>query len=92
MAHILGGTVSIYLLIIFILWVIPKISNLPKSNTPKSILFASLIALAIATLIGGYGYADGGDPVFEEAFVQSLIPAVLAASIVLFRTKFKKKL
>jgi hypothetical protein len=44
---------------------------------PKALVAANLATLVIATVIGGFGLADGGAPKFVLAFAQYTIPVLI---------------
>ena len=62
-----------------------------KKNAPSSIMCAALGALAIATVAGAYGFADGREPDFGAALLRYLIPTLLAMSIELVRIKLRRQ-
>jgi hypothetical protein len=51
---------------------------------PRALL-ANALALAVATVIGAYGAADGGPPRFGEAFVTYLLPQAIWLAVWIWR-------
>ena len=88
---LMGGTLIMYLIIRVVLWAVGKTKLGPKLNLLQSIVLAALVALGIGTLIGGYGMADGRDPVFRKAFLAYFVPVSVAMLIELIRRKIKVK-
>jgi hypothetical protein len=85
--HVIGGTVIVYILLRSFLLAFGK-----KKHELQSVIIAACITLAFATVAGGFGFADGGQPVFLLAFTAYIIPTLLAIRIELFRlSRIKKK-
>lgn len=74
MGFILGGIVVVYLLIR--LWQ-RMLIRVPMLWAMR-VAIATLLAFATATLLAGFGLANGGPPVFAEAALLYLIPAAVA--------------
>src|SRR3954453_13697403 len=50
-----------------------------------SIIIASGLSLIIATLVGAYGFADGGPPKFQHAYSTYVLPQMLVLALLLVR-------
>ena len=61
-----------------------------KKYTYQAVTISTLIALAIATLLGGYGLSEGGGPVFMAAFINYFVPAVAVLIVNLLRVSRKQ--
>lgn len=68
-----GSLVIMYLLMRLILLAFGK-----RRRAGSSVLIAAGLAFLLSTLLAGFGLADGGAPVFLEAFL-SYAPAAIAA-------------
>ena len=75
MAAQLGMWVGAFV-ILYLVSALVLLSFRDKKSTYQAVTIATLIALAIATLLGGYGFSEGGGPVFMAAFINYAIPAV----------------
>ena len=67
-------------------WVIGKL-GVPE---PYSTVTGAVGALTLATVAGGYGFADGGPPQFEQAFA-TYLPAAIIVLLFGLLTPQKKK-
>ena len=76
MGFIVGGLIAISVLMLIWRWVLRR--WLSGVLLP---IVATAAAFATATLIGGFGLADGGPPQFWLAFVNYLIPAIVVAVV-----------
>jgi len=76
LAFLVGGLIICYLISRLLLRVFKSIAN-----PSQRVAFSHLATLGIATLLGGFGMADGGAPRFGHAFAQYLIPVVLLAIV-----------
>jgi uncharacterized membrane protein len=83
---ILGGTITIFLLSKLVGVIVFR-----KIIPPKKQIFSVCIAFVLATVIAGYGIADGGPPEFVEAAaiygIASII--VLTIQVVVYYSKRK---
>jgi hypothetical protein len=75
-----GGLVATYLLSRLCLWAAAKFNR-----SWPGILAAHGGSLALATIVAGYGYADGGPPQFFYAFSAYLLPQVVWLVVDLIR-------
>lgn len=78
---IVGGIFAIYVLMRLIL-----IAFRSHRTKPVSVIVAACIALLLLTLVGAYGFANGGPPAFTTAFSIYFVPALVAMLIELFRS------
>ena len=78
--QLFGGIVITYLIMRLVM-----LAFRANKYKPKSIVISAGCTLLIATVIGGFGFADGGPPVFLSAFSVYGIPAVISMGIELFR-------
>ena len=60
------------------MWVFKKFGIV----SDRRYFYAPFCALVTATILGGFGLADGGSPEFQMAFTQYLVPAAIAGIIV----------
>ena len=77
MGFMIGGIFALSILMLIWRWALKRwVSGilLPIS--------ATLAALFTATLIAGFGLADGGQPLFWLAFTSYLIPALIVGVVV----------
>ncbi len=58
-----------------------------RRRTYSAVLFSTLVALAVATVLGGYGMSEGNGPVFETAFRAYLFPAVMVLLVRLVQAR-----
>jgi hypothetical protein len=82
----LFGAFCIQLIITGGLW---KLFQRWNDSVP-GILTASCLALFIATVVAGFGRADGRDPVFGEAFAVYVIPQLIVLLLLLWGWNRKK--
>ena len=80
MAFIIGGLIGGLFLMIILMsiwrWVLSRwLSGLLLP------VVATISAFSTATLIGGFGMADGGPPQFWLAFTKYLIPALVVGAV-----------
>ena len=73
---ILGGIIAIFLLSKLV-----GVIAFRKTSSPKKQVFSICVAYALATVLAGYGLADGGPPEFVEAAVRYGIAAIILLSI-----------
>lgn len=86
MDYYVGMLVGAILAAMFFSSLISKILKwLPEK---KKIISSHVIFVCLATIAGGYGMADGGDPKFAHAFSVYLIGAIL--SLIFFLNKHSK--
>ena len=83
--QLIGGVIAIYLLTRLLLLVFRD-----KKHEMKFITISAAIALFIATVLGGFGFADGNKPDFVLSFSIYVIPAVLVVAIEATRVKLGK--
>ena len=84
MGFYIGAFVILYLVSALI-----QLAFRDKKYTYQAVTISTLIALAIAVLLGGYGLSVDGGPVFMEAFMNYLFPAVLVLIVNLIRVNRK---
>jgi hypothetical protein len=70
--QLLGALVATFLLSRLVGWVLRR-----ALNDPARLLAANVATLAIATVVGGYGFANGGSPLFATAFRSYVIPVIV---------------
>jgi hypothetical protein len=80
MAELIGAGIAQW----FITFLLMKVLAKWDEGTP-GILTANALALFIATVVGGFGRADGGDPQFAHSFTISVIPQLVILSITLWK-------
>jgi uncharacterized membrane protein len=85
MGAMVGGVIAIYLLTRLVLLVFRD-----KKHEIKFIIISAVVALAIATVLGGFGFADGNQPDFVLSFSMYVIPTVLVVVIEAIRVKLGK--
>lgn len=73
---ILGGIIAIFLLSKLV-----GVIAFRKTSPPKKQVFSICVAYALATVLAGYGLADGGPPEFVEAAVRYGIAAIILLSV-----------
>ena len=61
-----------------------------KSRDSRAILLSNAAALLIATVLGGYGGADGASPNFAEAFMMYSVPVGLSLAWDFWRQSRRK--
>ena len=90
LAFSVGGLVAAYLLLRLLLIVCRKLRRGP--NPEIEIASMGILALAVCTVIGGYGMQDGGpEPVFHQAFYLYFGPAMAATVIELVRVAIEAR-
>jgi len=72
MLFFVGAIFGVYLISRFVRLAFGK-----NKRTYKAALIADSVTLAIATIVGGYGIADGGPPVFQQAFSAYFLPVAI---------------
>ena len=65
--ELIGSLAIIYALTRLVMWTVFR----KKSRTPTAITLSGGAALAVATVVGGFGFADGGELLFFEAFLRA---------------------
>jgi len=83
---ILGGIIAIFLLSKLV-----GVIAFRKVASPKKQIFSVCIAFVLATILAGYGFADGGPPTFSEAGIQYGIASIILLAIQLAEFYIKKK-
>lgn len=71
MGELIGAFVPAYLLLRLFLWALRRLRP-----TERAVL-ATLAAIAVCTVIAGWGKADGGPPRYGEAFVAYVVPCLV---------------
>lgn len=72
---IIGSLLATYIFTRFFYFIQNKFfSEIKKLN---KIIFSYILFLSFSTILGGYGFARGGEPVFVQAFLQYLPAAVI---------------
>jgi hypothetical protein len=56
----------------------------------KGILAANALSLAFATIVSGYGLADGGPPIFFVGFLTYVLPQLIVLALMTWRFKRKQ--
>ena len=79
---LVGGIIAVYLLTRLIL-----LGFRDRKFDTSSIVVAALIALGIATVLAGYGFAEGGPPNFAQSFSAYVIPTLIVIVIEFLRVK-----
>ena len=82
---IMGGVVILYLMTRLIL-----LAFRDKKRSTKSIVISACVSLGIATILAGYGMADGGSPNFMNSFLGYLVPALIVIVIEILRVRHLK--
>lgn len=62
-------------------WVFKSLPGLQRSVVPN------VVTLAISTVVGAFGFADGGDAKWTSAFLTYLIPTAVWTVVDLIRNK-----
>jgi hypothetical protein len=70
--QLLGALVATFLLSRLVAWALRS-----ALNDPARLLAANVATLAIATVVGGYGFASGGSPLFATAFRSYFLPVIV---------------
>ena len=83
---LIGGIAIIYLMTRLIL-----LAFRDKKRDSRSIVIAACISLFIATVLGGYGFAEGGPPNFLNAFLNYVLQTLIVIGIEIVRVKVKKE-
>ncbi len=65
--EMIGGCIGFYALTLFFGWGINKIYPMPYH---QKLSISAIFTIIFATIAGGYGFANGGEPVFMRAFFQ----------------------
>lgn len=73
---ILGSIIAIFLLSKLV-----GVIAFRKISSPKKQIFSVFVAYVLATVLAGYGLADGGPPEFVEAAIRYGIAAIILLSI-----------
>ena len=84
MSYLVGQYVGA-IVITYILMRLVMLAFRKGKYKPRSVIISACIALIISTILGGYGFADGGPPVFITAFSIYALPALISMGIELFR-------
>ena len=69
---------------LLVTWIVSRLARrvlFNKATGSQRALGPNVVALVLATLLGGLGLADGGPPQFVTALVQYLPPVLLLAAI-----------
>ncbi len=85
MGFILGAVLGIFLISSLI-----ELVALRKIAKPKRHYFSVPIAWLVATLLAGYGMADGGDPQFYRAAINYGIASIILLAICLAAHSLQK--
>lgn len=83
-----GAFLFIYVFSRLFLWIARKILKTGLLQT-RHLILCHTISLTAATLLGGWGFADGGSPKFLQAFYTYLVPELLWFAIDIFQKKKK---
>jgi len=75
-AYFIGNLFGGFLLLLVVTTLFYKLLKVIK-NFDYRMYIAGFLSLMLATIIGGYGFANGGDPVFGQALVSYLTPQLL---------------
>ncbi|MBQ0797800.1 MAG: hypothetical protein KBT63_00850 [Porticoccaceae bacterium] len=76
MAFIIGAVIGMYLISSLVGFIAFK-----KTEKPKKYLYAIPVAWVLATVIAGYGLADGGEPQFAVAAINYGIASIILLAI-----------
>lgn len=82
---LIGGIAFIYLMTRLVL-----LAFRDKKYDTRSIVIAACIVLFIATILGGYSFAEGGPPNFLNAFLYYVLQTLIVIGIEIARVKVKK--
>ena len=82
---VIGGIVILYLMTRLIL-----LAFRDNKHKTSAVVISACIALAIATLLAGYGMADGNSPDFLNSFTTYLIPTPIVIAMEVIRLRRAK--
>jgi hypothetical protein len=84
---VIAGLVPTGLLAFFFEWGLRRIVSAAISR----ILVANVASLAVATVAGGYGYADDGPPLFMFALLKYALPQAIVLVAMLIMNRGRKR-
>jgi len=82
-APLLGGLILTFLLMMLYRYLTTSVFKQLAWN--ERTIAAFVATVLTCTLIGGYGFADGGSPAFGKAFIIYIIPSIISAAYFLLK-------